>query len=127
MALAAAFKRQVEAKQFENPNLDGLNEEQCTAFNTIRAGKNVFLTGPGGTGKSYFLDRLVKEIPRISNKKIAVTAMTGCAAVLLGNHAKTLHSWAGIGLGKASADELIKTMKHKSKENWKKDPYSRYR
>lgn len=126
MALEAAFKRQVDAKQLakqliDNPiNLDGLHEEQCRAFNTIRAGKNVFLTGPGGTGKSYFLDRLVKEIPRISNKKIAVTAMTGCAAVLLGNHAKTLHSWAGIGLGKASADELIKTMKHTSKENWKK-------
>ena len=122
MALAAAFKRQIDTIKLTTyePNLAGLNEEQRYAFNAIRAGKNVFLTGPGGTGKSYFLECLTNELPPSTNKRIAVTAMTGCAAVLLGNHAKTLHSWAGIGLGKAPADELIKALKYKAKEKWKK-------
>ena len=68
MALAAAFARaRAVNKQVAPstpahitiipPNLEGLNDEQCAAFNELSHGKNVFLTGPGGTGKSYFLDR----------------------------------------------------------------------
>jgi ATP-dependent DNA helicase PIF1 len=46
--------------------------------------------------------------------------MTGCAALLLGKGAKTLHSWAGIGLGKDSAQSLIVKIRKsfKGKKNW---------
>ena len=46
--------------------------------------------------------------------------MTGCAAVLLSTHAKTLHSWAGIGLGKGTIDELIYKIRRngRAKKNW---------
>jgi ATP-dependent DNA helicase PIF1 len=46
--------------------------------------------------------------------------MTGCAALLLGNKAKTLHSWAGIGLGKGSVSELYVKIRRnqKSYKNW---------
>ena len=47
-------------------------------------------------------------------------ALTGCAALLLGHKAKTLHSWAGIGLGKESTEELyVKISRNrKAKRNW---------
>ena len=72
-----------------------MNTAQQAAFDAIESGKSIFLTGPGGTGKSYMLNELWKR----SSKEISLTAMTGCAALLLNSKAKTLHSWAGVGLG----------------------------
>jgi ATP-dependent DNA helicase PIF1 len=50
-----------------------------------------------------------------------VCALTGCAAVLLDCKAKTLHSWAAIGLGTLPIDQLItKINKNRfAKANWK--------
>jgi ATP-dependent DNA helicase PIF1 len=72
-----------------------MNTAQQAAFDAIEAGKSIFLTGPGGTGKSYLLNQLSLR----STKEVSLTAMTGCAALLLNSKAKTLHSWAGVGLG----------------------------
>jgi ATP-dependent DNA helicase PIF1 len=75
-----------------------LSDEQQNAFDKYVQGKNIFITGPGGTGKSM----LIKRIQSDAKKKlmnIQVCALTGCAAVLLGCKAKTIHSWSGIGLG----------------------------
>ena len=82
-----------------------LNKGQTDALKTILAGHNVFLTGPGGTGKSYLI-QVIKQEFESRNKKIAITALTGCAALLLGKDAKTIHSWAGIGLGKEPATKI---------------------
>jgi ATP-dependent DNA helicase PIF1 len=72
-----------------------MNTAQQAAFDAIESGKSIFLTGPGGTGKSYLLNQLSLR----STKNVSLTAMTGCAALLLNSKAKTLHSWAGVGLG----------------------------
>ena len=83
-----------------------LSREQQLAFDKYVQGHNIFITGPGGSGKSA----LIKQIYRHANsqmKDIYVTALTGCASILLGCKAKTLHSWAGIGLGNAPVDQLI--------------------
>jgi hypothetical protein len=51
-----------------------------------------------------------------------VAAMTGCAALLLGSKAKTLHSWAGIGLGRGTAEALATDILKSpyAKKRWKR-------
>lgn len=90
-------------------NTTMLNDEQRSAFKAVQTGKNIFLTGAGGTGKSHTI-RVITDWARDSNIRYAVTAMTGCAALLLGMGAKTLHSWAGIGLARESPHELAKSV-----------------
>ncbi len=51
-----------------------------------------FLTGGAGTGKSYMLTQIVRQLAGTAN--IAVTAMTGAAAQLI--NGRTLHAWAHI-------------------------------
>jgi ATP-dependent exoDNAse (exonuclease V) alpha subunit len=89
-----------------------LNYEQESALKAFKSGKNIFLTGPAGTGKSVTLGK-IKEYCNQNSKNIGVTATTGTAAFLLGG--KTLHSYTGIGLAKESAEELyfnIRKFKH---------------
>jgi ATP-dependent DNA helicase PIF1 len=83
-----------------------LSLEQQIAFDKYVKGENIFITGPGGAGKSALIKLIYKHA--YSNfKNIRVTALTGCAALLLNCKATTLHSWAGIGLGNGTTDELI--------------------
>lgn len=96
------------------------SQEQQLAFNKYIEGKNIFITGPGGTGKSALI-KYIQSDAYTKGKYIQVTALTGCAAVLLECKAKTLHSWSGIGLGKGPIEQLIKkVLKNKhSKALWK--------
>jgi ATP-dependent DNA helicase PIF1 len=94
---------------------DNLTDEQQKAFDAVEAGKSIFLTGPGGTGKSYLLKALYELIPYRKGKHVTITALTGCAALLLGRHAKTVHSWAGVGLAKEPANVLASTIKRSRK------------
>ena len=95
------------------------SEEQIIAFNNYIQGKNIFVTGPGGTGKTALIKYIQKDAVR-KGQRIQVCALTGCAAVLLECKAKTLHSWAGIGLGTGGFDQLVtKIMKNRFlKGNW---------
>jgi ATP-dependent DNA helicase PIF1 len=96
------------------------SEEQIISFNIYNQGLNVFITGPGGTGKTALIKYIQKDATR-KGRNIQVCALTGCAAVLLECKAKTLHSWAGIGLGLGSVEQLTtKIMKNRFlKSNWK--------
>ena len=98
-----------------------LNEEQARAFAKIQSQKNIFLTGPAGSGKSYLI-RHILEWAESVGKKASIVALTGCAALLLGKKAKTLHSWAGIGLGVGTLESMVATIlkKPKLKRAWKK-------
>lgn len=82
-----------------------LNDKQQKAFDLIMAGKNLLITAPAGTGKSFLIEHYCRTmLARTPAAKIGVTATTGCSALLLGG--QTLHSFLGIGLGEDSVDKL---------------------
>ena len=98
-----------------------LSPEQEKAIAVFNEGSNMFLTGPGGTGKTALIKKIV-DLCKTNGKKVQVCALTGCAAVLLNCQAKTVHSWAGIGLANGPADLIVKrviTNKYKASA-WKK-------
>ena len=82
-----------------------LSDEQMGALRAIQAGESIFLTGGAGTGKSFTLRTIIEMLQLIHSKEsVFVTGTTGLAACAIGG--TTVHSWAGIGLGKESAQEL---------------------
>lgn len=60
-----------------------LNKGQQEAFTAVTAGKNVFISGPGGVGKSYLVKTIVNYF-KASGKSVLITASTGKAAALIG-------------------------------------------
>jgi ATP-dependent DNA helicase PIF1 len=93
--------------------------KQDEAFNLLKMGKNIFLTGAAGSGKTYLLNKYIHYLKE-NNVRVAVTASTGIAATHL--HGTTLHSWSGIGikdtLTKKDLEKLLTTSRIKS--NYKK-------
>jgi ATP-dependent DNA helicase PIF1 len=97
-----------------------LSREQQIAFDKYVQGHNIFITGPGGAGKSELI-RLINKHALKNFKDIYVTALTGCAAILLNCKAKTLHSWGCIGLGNGTIESLVFKIKRNNfaKKIWK--------
>lgn len=100
-------------------NSYNFNDAQAQAFKKYIDGENVFITGPGGSGKSYFIQQVYKHACN-NNKRIQVSAMTGCAAILLESAAKTLHSWANIGLASGDPEEISNKIRKSilKRANW---------
>jgi ATP-dependent DNA helicase PIF1 len=83
-----------------------LSPDQQYAFNKYKLGQNIFITGPGGTGKSHLIKYIRDDLVK-TGQNHAICALTGCAAVLLGCCAKTIHSWAGIGIASGDKEEIV--------------------
>lgn len=96
------------------------SREQKIAFDKYIQHENIFITGPGGSGKTALIRYIQKDASR-KGFDIQVCALTGCAAVLLECQAKTVHSWAGIGLANGPIEKtLAKVMRNRNcKTNWK--------
>lgn len=77
---------------------------QEKALAILKSGKNVFLTGSAGTGKTYTLNQYIKWL-KDHKVNVAITASTGIAATHM--NGTTIHSWSGIGIkDRLSADNL---------------------
>lgn len=74
------------------------------------SGKNVFLTGAAGSGKTFCLNKFI-ALAKNEGKKVSVTATTGLAATHLGGN--TIHAWSGMGihdrLSKNFAEKMSKS------------------
>ena len=72
----------------------GLNTLQALALETATSGKNLFLTGGAGTGKSWGLTQVIDALViKYGAEAVAATASTGTAALNIGG--ETIHSFAG--------------------------------
>ena len=72
------------------------------AIEKIEDGKNLFITGGAGTGKSWTVNRIV-EWAEENDIEVARTALTGMASLQIPN-GETLHRCLGLGFGKDRGD-----------------------
>lgn len=68
----------------DETELEGLTEDQRDAYIALKEGRNVFLSGNAGTGKSYVLNRFIDDLEA---RSVPYTAMapTGIAALNMHN------------------------------------------
>jgi len=98
-----------------------MSSSQQNAMESYVKGDNIFISGQAGTGKSFIINEMYNCAIE-NKKKIQITALTGCAALLLGKNAKTVHSWAGVGIGTGDISTHIKNIKKYNKlDNWSVD------
>jgi len=84
---------------------------QEESLEILKMGKNVFLTGPAGSGKTYVLNQYInflkeRKIP------VGVTASTGIASTHL--NGITIHSWSGLGIKDNLSEHEIEKLLTKS-------------
>ncbi len=74
---------------------------QTEALTILKTGKNIFVTGAAGSGKTYVINQYIQYL-RSHNISIGITASTGIAATHMGG--VTIHSWSGIGISDSLTD-----------------------
>jgi ATP-dependent exoDNAse (exonuclease V) alpha subunit len=84
--------------------------KQSTALKILSEGRNVFLTGSAGAGKTYVLNQFIAKMKE-ENKSIAVTASTGIAATHL--EGQTIHAYSGIGIRSSLSDDFFEQFSFK--------------
>jgi len=83
-----------------------LNDKQLEALQVVKNGKNLFLTGSAGTGKSFTLNAIINHLAK-NNIPYGITALTGCAAVLI--NGQTIHSFLHMGISR-DFEEIYKNI-----------------
>ncbi|KAK6065082.1 mitochondrial dna helicase [Seiridium cupressi] len=96
-------------------------EQQHVQELVIEKKQSVFFTGPAGTGKSVLMRGIIAGLKKkwaSDPERLSITASTGLAACNIGG--MTLHSFAGIGLGKEDVPTLVKKIRRnpKAKNRW---------
>lgn len=82
--------------------MSDLTPSQQKALDLCLAGGNVFITGPGGVGKSHLIRRI------ISLMRVTPTSTTVISAANIGG--ESLHSTLGLGLGVETAERCVAKM-----------------
>lgn len=83
---------------------------QEKALAILKSGKNVFLTGSAGTGKTYTLNKYIEWL-KSYRVPVAITASTGIAATHM--NGTTIHSWSGIGIKDQLSHSDLRSMRTK--------------
>ena len=76
----------------------------------VESGQNIFLTGPGGCGKSWTINKLKDVLSKRMN--ISITSTTGVSSYLI--KGQTIHSFSGIGVFNPKQDLLKKIKKNRA-------------
>lgn len=100
----ASVNRSLLALFKQGPEWKDLTKLQKEFFYQFFLKKNIFLTGPAGTGKSYCVNLLFKFLEE-QNIFFGKTATTGVAALNVGGI--TIHSWSGMGLADEDGMRLL--------------------
>ena len=83
---------------------------QKEALDILKTGRNVFLTGAAGSGKTHVLREYIAYLKDL-DANIGITASTGIAATHMGG--TTIHSWSGIGIRDSLSKSEIKEIAEK--------------
>lgn len=104
----AVCTHEIDESEFE------WNDEQRLAIDEIiNKERNVFITGPAGSGKSALLRHLIQLLQKKHGfHRVSVCATTGIAALPI--NGTTLHSFAGAGLAMDTAESLIEQISKKN-------------
>ena len=84
--------------------------KQEKALSILKSGKNVFLTGSAGTGKTYVLNQYIQYLKE-RRVPVSITASTGIAATHL--EGTTIHAWSGIGIKNTLSMANLRELKEK--------------
>ena len=109
-----------------------LSAEQLRVYQRFVQGHNLFVSGPGGSGKSFLIRYMVRHLYSVGRIH-QVTSTTGCSSILLSSQihvgdtgrpivVKTIHSWSGIRLGKGALPDILRTVmkNRKAVKEWKR-------
>lgn len=83
---------------------------QKDALDILKMGRNVFLTGPAGSGKTYVLNEYISYLKR-AGVEVAITASTGIASTHI--NGMTIHAWSGLGIKNNLSDYDLEAMMEK--------------
>lgn len=84
--------------------------KQQIALDILKLGRNAFLTGPAGSGKTFLLNQYIKYL-KGKNIGVGMTASTGIAATHLSG--LTIHSWSGLGIKDTLTDKDLAKLRRK--------------
>lgn len=84
---------------------------QKQALEILKTGRNVFVTGPAGSGKTHLVNTYIKYLNE-HQIDVGITASTGIAATHMGG--MTIHSWAGIGIAASLTQGDLESMFEKT-------------
>ena len=89
-----------------------MNDKQIEALEIVKNNRNLFLTGSAGTGKSFTIKEIIRYLDS-NNIIYGLTALTGCAAVLI--NGQTIHSFLGLGISR-DLNTIIKNLEKFKKQ-----------
>jgi len=83
---------------------------QKDALDILKMGRNVFLTGAAGSGKTYVLNEYISYLKQ-AGVEVAITASTGIASTHI--NGMTIHAWSGLGIKNNLTDYDLEAMMEK--------------